>query len=104
MKLISEFQSVDNLLAQVDKLKGSIKEKVENSRDRILLSRELARICTQVPVVFDEQDCRVSEPDRARLREWFVRLGFRSFLSRLDSQSSSRGLVSCRRAPRMRPL
>ncbi len=90
MKLISEFQSVDNLLAQVDKLKGSIKEKVENSRDRILLSRELARICTQVPVVFDEQDCRVSEPDRARLREWFVRLGFRSFLSRLDSQSSSR--------------
>ena len=55
-KLISEFGSIEGLLAHTDQLKGKQKESVEANRDQALLSKKLVTIMTDAPVTvgFDE--------------------------------------------------
>ena len=54
-KLILEFDSVENLIANTDKLKGALKTKVESNVDNILFSKKLATICTEVPIEFERR-------------------------------------------------
>ena len=53
-KLIGEFDTIDNLLQNTDKLKGKLKENVEAYGDQALLSKQLATIILDVTVDFDE--------------------------------------------------
>lgn len=84
-KLISDFGSVENLLANTDKLKGALKEKVAANADKIRMSYELATICTSVPLPPDLTfgSMRRAEPDVAALRQIYTELEFRTFLKRL---------------------
>jgi DNA polymerase-1 len=51
LKLISEYQSVENVLDHADAVKGkSLQEKLQTYRDQALLSKELATICLTVPM------------------------------------------------------
>lgn len=88
-KLIAEYNSVENLIEHIHEVKGAIKEKIENSIDNILLSKKLAKISLDVPVVFDETCCLVEDPDVPRLKELLLRYNFRTFLNRLDSLPES---------------
>lgn len=82
-KLIGEFGSVDNMLANAASIKGALGERIRANADNIRFSRELAKIRTDVPVEVDF-DTLVREPeDTARLREIFTRIEFKSFLPRL---------------------
>ena len=82
-KLIGEFGSVDNMLANAASIKGALGERIRANADNIRFSRELARIRTDVPVEVDF-NALVREPeDTARLREIFTRMEFKSFLPRL---------------------
>ncbi len=82
-KLIGEFGSVDNMLANAASIKGALGERIRANADNIRFSRELAKIRTDVPVEVDF-DTLVREPeDTARLREIFTRMEFKSFLPRL---------------------
>ena len=51
-KLIQEFGSIENLLQNTDKLKGKLRENIENNAEKGLLSKRLARIILDVPVTF----------------------------------------------------
>ena len=82
-KLIMEFGSVENLVANTAKLKGSIKEKVEANIDSILFSKKLATIRTDVPVEFDEKELERKDIDAASIRSIFEELEFRSLLKRV---------------------
>lgn len=54
MKLICEYQSVENVLAHIDEISGkSLKEKLTNNKEKALLSKKLATIFTDVPVNLD---------------------------------------------------
>jgi len=54
MKLICEYQSVENVLAHIDEISGkSLKEKLTNNKEKALLSKKLAKIFTDVPVDLD---------------------------------------------------
>lgn len=75
--LVQQFGSVEELLANTDKLKGKLKEKVENNKEIALLSKQLATIHCDVPVEFDEEDLLITEPDKDALRELFNELEFR---------------------------
>ena len=76
-KFIAEFGSMENLLANTDKLKGKMKEKVEASKELGLLSKELAKILLDVPVEFDEKDFEMCDPDISGVTEIFEELEFR---------------------------
>ena len=83
VKLIHEFGSIENLLANTDKLKGALKTKVENNVQQIKDSRFLATIKTDVPVSFDEAALTRQTLDTAKLSEIFEELEFRQLAERI---------------------
>lgn len=79
-KLIAEFGSVENLLANTDRLKGAIRTKIESNADQIRLSKWLVTIRTDVPVDVQLADLVRREPDASELAAIFKELEFRSFM------------------------
>ena len=82
-KLIADFGSVENLIAQADQLKGKLKENVVNFAQQGLLSKQLATIHLDVPVAFDENHLRHTEYDKPRLAALLDELEFRQMKTRL---------------------
>lgn len=83
IKLISQFGSVDNLLAHTDQLKGKMKEKVEGARKDIEMSKYLATIRTDVPIDFHPEELQLQQPDVQQLTEIYEELEFRTLARRL---------------------
>ena len=81
-KLIEEFGSIENLLASTDKLKGALKEKVEQNVEQIRQSKWLATISKEVPIILDMDMLKIEEPDYDKLQELYRRLEFRQLLNK----------------------
>ena len=84
-KLVAEYDSVENLIANADKLKGKMRENVINFAQQGLLSKKLATIDVNVPIDFDEETLKVKEPNYEYLIELFEELEFRTFMTRFKS-------------------
>ncbi|MEX0966801.1 MAG: DNA polymerase I [Bacteroidia bacterium] len=85
-KLIAEFETIENLLDNTDKLKGKVKEQIEMNKEQALLSKRLATIITNVPVEFDEKDLELEKPDEEALAVLFAELEFRTISKRVLGQ------------------
>lgn len=96
-KLLAEFGSIENLLANTDKLKGAQKKKVEENVEQIRFSKFLATIKTDVPITFDAELCKRVAPDEDRLVELYTELEFKTFINRLKGESS---VVSSSKEPK----
>lgn len=81
-KLIAEFGSIDNMLANSSKIKGKLREKVESAVDDIRISKFLATIRTDVPIDLNLDELKVEEPDFTQLAEIFTELEFKSLLDK----------------------
>ncbi len=77
VKLINEFGSCEELLAHADQLKGKMREKVENAKDDIKMSKFLATIRTDVPIELNLDELKMTEPDEKQLSELFAQLEFK---------------------------
>jgi DNA polymerase-1 len=95
-KLLTEFGSVENLLANTGQLKGSLKDKIEKNVENIRFSKFLATIVTDVPIKFDAALCIREKPDENHLVEIYRELEFNSFIAKMDMNS--------RRQPEKRKL
>ena len=84
-KLLKEFGSMENLLANTDKLKGKMKENIEANKEKGILSKTLARILLDCPVVFDETDYELSTPDVDKTDALFNELEFRRMAEQFDA-------------------
>ncbi|MCK5337708.1 MAG: DNA polymerase I, partial [Bacteroidales bacterium] len=82
-KLIAEFGSVENLLLNTEKLKGKLKENVENFSDQAIMSKQLATIILDVPIELDIDALHYGNPDKEALVELFAELEFRAFAQRI---------------------
>ena len=82
-KLINEFGSVDNLLANTDKLKGKMKEKVEGAVEDIKMSKFLATIRTDVPLDLDLEKLKLEKPDEEKLTKIFEELEFKTLANKI---------------------
>ena len=76
-KFLKEYGSMEGLLANTDKLKGKMKEKVEANKELGLLSKELAKILLDVPVRFEADAYALSQPDFTAVEAVFDELEFR---------------------------
>ena len=83
MKLIQDFGSVENLLAQTNQLKGALQKKVTENTEQIRLSKWLATISTEVPVTLDMEALAIQEPDKERLKTLFEDLEFRALTQKM---------------------
>jgi len=82
-KLLAEYETIENVLANADKIKGAIGEKVRNGKDLAIMSKQLATIITNVPVPFHAEDFRVKERNTEVLTEVFNELEFRALSKRV---------------------
>ncbi len=83
-KLISEFGSVENLIANSKEIKNDkLREKVEANKEMALLSKQLASIILDVPLEFEEKKLILEPPDIDRLKKLFDELEFRTFGQRV---------------------
>lgn len=85
VQLITQYQTLENLLDNAHEVKGKRGEVLRANREQALLSKKLATIDQNVSVALDLEAARPQPPDSARLRELFTQLGFKSLLSRLDA-------------------
>ena len=88
VKLINEFGGIDGLLANTDKLKGALKEKVESNVEQIKFSRLLATIRTDVPIELDMESLKFQGPDEQKLYSIFEDLEFRTLMNRVKSKQT----------------
>ncbi|MBA4323388.1 MAG: DNA polymerase I, partial [Odoribacter sp.] len=95
MKLISEFGSIEEVLKNTDKLKGKVKEIIENNKEQIEFSKKLVTIEQYVPVELNEQELITEIPDKEMLKVLFEELEFRtkgaSILAEIDKKETRNG-------------
>ncbi|MCE2789273.1 MAG: DNA polymerase I [Saprospiraceae bacterium] len=92
--LLKEYDTVENLIANADKLKGKQQENVIKYADQALLSKKLATIDIESPVLFDEKTFTLDPANKEKLKEIFLELEFRTLAQQVLSYDlSSQGKV-----------
>ena len=82
-KLLTEYDSLEGILKNADKIKGKLGEKVREFGDQGIMSKSLAKIIIDVPIDFNEKDLEKKEPDEMALKSLLQELEFKSLSRRL---------------------
>lgn len=82
-KLLAEYGTLENVLANADGIKGALGEKVRNGKELAVMSKQLATIITELPVEFHEEDFRLKEWNTEALVEAFTELEFKTLGKRI---------------------
>lgn len=82
-KLLAEYGSLENTLANAENIKGAMGEKVKKGKEMAILSKKLATIITNVPVEFNEDSFKLKDWDKEKLKSIFGELEFRTLGKRL---------------------
>ena len=77
IQLIKDFDSIENLLQNTDKLKGKLKEKVELNKEMAIQSKWLATIICDVPLTITPDELVLQPLNKSALSELFAELEFR---------------------------
>jgi DNA polymerase-1 len=86
IKLVSTLGTVEQILANTDKLSGKQRDNIIASRDQLLMSKKLATIDTAVPMDFRPEELIVERPDTHLLKEQFRKLGFNMFIREMEQK------------------
>jgi DNA polymerase I len=88
LKLIREYETIDGVLAHLDRLSGKkLQENLQDYAPQALLSKKLATIVRDVPVAVDFTALKRQDPDYDSVLELFRRLGFRTLTARVEKMS-----------------
>ncbi|HEY4109675.1 DNA polymerase I [Puia sp.] len=86
-KLLAEFGTLENVIANADGIKGALGEKVRGGKEAAIMSKKLATIITTVPVEFHEENFQLKDWNREALNEIFTMLEFRTLGKRILGES-----------------
>ncbi|MDG2169647.1 MAG: 5'-3' exonuclease H3TH domain-containing protein, partial [Opitutales bacterium] len=92
-KLLQQFGSIEEILANTDQLKGKQKENLENFAEQARISRKLATIWTDSPIEVSEEELQIQKPNAETLKPLLVELEFNALGKRLfgDNFIAGRG-------------
>ena len=79
LKLLSEYETVDNVYAHIDEIKGKLKEKLETDKEKAFLSKYLATIKVDAEIPLPFADMMLKEP-KEELHDFFVKYEMKSFV------------------------
>ncbi len=82
-KLLAEYGTIENVLKNADKIKGALGEKVRVGKESAILSKKLATIITNAPVEFHEENFKIKDWNKEKLKEAFVELEFKTLGKRI---------------------
>lgn len=85
-KLLEEFGSIDNLLANSEKIAGKLKEKIESNKENILFSRKLAKIVTDVKIDLNLEELEINSPDFKKIETLLRDLELLSLARRISQK------------------
>jgi DNA polymerase-1 len=97
--LIKEYDSVENIIANADKLKGKMADKFKEFATQAIMSKKLATIITDAPIEFDEVSLTLDPPDTEKIKAVFGELEFR----RLSERVLGEGISQTSAAPKFAP-
>jgi DNA polymerase-1 len=100
IQLVKDFGTIENLIANTDKLKGKLKEKVIEHKDKAIQSKWLATIILDVPVEFNENELALKEINKDVLRELFTELEFRTIAQKVLGEDIGGGKDSFNSPPK----
>lgn len=83
IKLIQEYDSIENIYQNLDSISPNVKKKLEESYEIALLSKSLATIMTDIPIELSEEELRLKEMDNDKLLEIFNEFEFNTLITRL---------------------
>ena len=97
-KLLAEYGTLENALANADNIKGALGEKVKKGKEAAILSKKLATIITNVPIAFHEEDFKIKDWNKEKLNEVFAELEFKTLGKRIlgeefSTASGQKGVV-----------
>ena len=90
-KWLAEYPTLDELIANADKIGGKIGESLRNALPQLPLSRQLVTIKTDVPLDVGPTDLAQRDADTEQLRELYVRYEFKAALKDLDAAANPGG-------------
>jgi DNA polymerase I-like protein with 3'-5' exonuclease and polymerase domains len=88
-KLIQEFESVEEIYKNIEKIPEKLSKKLAEGAESAVLSKKLATIDTSVPIRLDLNKCILADYDHTKVQRLFEELEFKSLLSRLPNASKS---------------
>ena len=91
IKLVSQYSTVENLLAHTEELTGRVKETLQKNSDKATLSKRLATINCETPCAVDLESLRLQSPDEDKLRSMLVEFEFNSIGKRLFGEEFKAG-------------
>jgi len=90
IKLLVQFDTLENLLNNIDKVSGNkLKERLEEFKDQAIMSKELATITKEAPVGITVDELLYEGYDPSKLSAIFKELGFNSLLDKIDGADES---------------
>ena len=84
INLLSKYETLDNLYANIDSVTGKTKEKLIADKDNAYMSYDLATIYKEVPLNFTLESCKYNGIDKNKLATILEELDFHSLLRKLD--------------------
>ena len=84
-KLIKEFDNIDNLITNVNALKGKLKENISNNIAIGKLSKNLVTIDTNVPIDFSVNELKFQKYNNNELIELFENLEFNNLTKKIKN-------------------
>lgn len=83
--LLAQYKTLDGIYAHLDELKPAQKKKLEEGREKAVLSRQLSQIVTDLDIPFDLQQARTNKLRPRNVEPLFRKLEFRSLMKRLET-------------------
>ena len=91
VKLLQEYGDIDSIYDHIDEISGSAGHKLIDGKESAYMTKEVARLWTDVPVELDWDVADVEDCDFAAVEEILKRLEFRSLIKRLPSNMQENG-------------
>jgi len=88
-KWLNQYETLDNLVAHADEIKGKVGESFRDNLDLLPLSKQLTTIKCDVELEQSIKDLAMRAPDIEKLRQIYTQMEFKTWLSNLSADGNT---------------
>ncbi|MFV2005006.1 MAG: DNA polymerase I [Gammaproteobacteria bacterium] len=92
-KWLKQYETLDNLVAHADEIKGKVGESLRDNLDQLPLSRELTTIKCDVELEHAISELAMRAPQRDKLKQMYTEMEFKTWLSNLSAEGSETSMI-----------